>query len=145
MTLQEMLDSDIVHLIYCSQAVKFGDKSEFERVLRDILDQSWSHNLLHEITGGLVTDGRMFAHVVEGPSAAVRNLYTKIRGDRRHHRVLTLQHTLVHVRLFDLQPLAVLRVDALPHVTALSARSTSVERRRACISILKAFRPVLSE
>ena len=140
-----MLEIDIIHLIYCSHVINSENNSEFERNLRDITDQGWFRNSLHDITGGLVTDGRMFAHVVEGPSAAVRDLFAKIMGDRRHHRVLTLQHTLVHVRLFDLQPLAFLRVGALPHVTALNARSTPVERRQACISVLKAFRPMLSE
>lgn len=137
------LGLDNVQLIYCSHATGFENKSQFEGHLRDILSRSHAYNPLHEITGALMTDGNMFAQVVEGPSAAVRTLYSSIARDKRHAKVLTLQHTLVHVRLFSFWPVALLRVDAVPGVGALDARSTPMELRRASISILKALRPIL--
>lgn len=136
-------DFDIVHLIFCSHVTTFGDGSEFEHGLRDILDRSLAHNRSHEITGALMTDGGMFAHVIEGPSAAVEDLYAKIRRDRRHDRILLLQHTVVHVRLFDARPIAFLRVGSMGYARTLDARSTPIELRKASISILKAFRPIL--
>ena len=96
----------IVQLIYCSHATMDENKVGFERDLFDILDRSHVYNPSHDITGALLTDGRMFAHVVEGPSTAVEELYAKIMRDKRHNRVLTLQHVLVHVRLFALWPAA---------------------------------------
>jgi hypothetical protein len=136
-------DLDIVQLIYCSHAANSGNKAEFERDLFDILDHSQAYNPLHEITGALMTDGDMFAQVVEGPSAAVKILYAKIMRDKRHHGVLTLQHTLVHVRLFGLWPTAFLRVGAMPHARTLDARSTPSELREVSVCLLKAFRPIL--
>lgn len=136
-------DFDIVQLIYSSHAVNSEKKPELERDLADILDRSHAYNALHEITGALLTDGSMFAHVVEGPSAAVKKLYAKITRDKRHDRVLTLQHTLVHVRLFALWPVAFLRVGSLPHTETLDARSTPAELRQASLSILQACRPLL--
>ena len=133
----------IVQLVYCSHAAMAGDKTSFERDLFDILGHSHTCNPLHDITGALLTDGSMFAHVVEGPSAAVKKLHAKIMRDKRHNRVLALQHTLIHVRLFDLRPLAFLRVDAIAQVRTLNARSTSAELRNASVSILKACRPIL--
>ena len=134
---------DIVQLIYCSHAVHSEDKSEFERDLRHILGHSRFHNPLHEISGALMTDGGMFAHVIEGPSAAVGNLYSRIARDQRHDRVLVLQRTVVHVRLFGPWPVAFLRVGAMGHARTLDARSAPAELRKASVSILKAFRPIL--
>ena len=145
MTSIEKIDSsfDIVQLIYCSHAANSEDEPQFERDLRDILDHSRAYNPSHDITGALTTDGDMFAHVIEGPSVAVANLYSKIMRDKRHHRVLTLQHTVVHVRLFNLWPMAFLRVGIIRHARTLDARSAPAELRRASVSILKAFRPIL--
>ena len=134
---------DVVQIICCSHATNSEDKLEFERDLRDVLEHSRAYNPSHDITGALTTDGDMFAQVIEGPSAAVANLYSKIMRDKRHDRVLTLQHTVVHVRLFDLRPMAFLRVDTVRHARTLDARSAPAELRRASISILKAFRPIL--
>lgn len=144
MPLHRQLESefDIVQLIYCSHVANSGNGPEFERDLGDILDRSQAYNSLHDITGALTTDGSMFAHVVEGTQAAVKDLYAKIMRDKRHDRVLTLQYVLVYVRLFGLWPIAFLRVGALPHLRTLDARSTPTERRKTSASILQAFRPI---
>ena len=134
---------DIVHLIYSSWAINSGNRSEFEHDIADVLDRSHTHNALHDITGALMTDGRMFAHVVEGPSAAVRALYSRIVHDTRHDSVLTLQHVVVHVRLFDAWPVAFLRVGTLHRLAALDAQSTPAELAKASVSVLKAARPIL--
>lgn len=145
MTLHEKPGSefDIVQLIYCSHAANCRNKPKFDRDLFDILDHSHAYNPRHDITGALMTDGSMFAHVVEGPSVAVKELYAKIMRDKRHNRVVTLQHVLVHVRLFALWPAAFLRVGAMPHARTLNARSTPPELRKVSICLLKAFRPIL--
>lgn len=133
----------IEQIIYCSRAKNFAKSLEFESDVRDILDHSRAYNALHDITGALMTDGEMFAHVVEGPAAAARTLYSKIINDRRHGNVTTLQRILVHVRLFNSWPIAFMRVKNIPCIRALNARSGSAALRKASIAILKAFRPVL--
>ncbi len=140
---QPEYEFDIVQLIYCGRSTKIENKPEFKRDLDDILDRSQAYNSLHDITGALTTDGSMFAHVVEGTPTAVKDLYAKIMRDKRHDRVLTLQYVLVHVRLFDRWPIAFAKVGALPHVRTLEARSTPAERRKASVSVLQAFRPLL--
>lgn len=132
----------VVQLVYCSHAAMAGNRAGLERDLSDILDHSRACNPLHDITGALLTDGDMLAHVIEGPSAAVRSFHARIMRDKRHDRVLVLQHALVHVRLFGMWPLAFLRVGALSHARTLDARSTPAELRNASVSVLKACRPI---
>lgn len=116
---------------------------EFDRDVRDILDHSRAYNPLHEITSALMTDGEMFAHVVEGPAIAVENLYFQIIHDERHADITTLQNVSVHVRLFSLWPIAFIRVKDIRFVRTLNAQSSLTELRKASVLILKAFRPVL--
>lgn len=134
---------DIVQLIYCSEVANHGCSVEFERGLRGILGRSQTYNPLHDITGVLMTDRRMFAHVVEGTPVAVSRLYSRIMRDKHHNRVMTLQHAVVHVRLFGAWPAAFLRVGTMTHVAALGARSTPTELRKASGSVLMASRPIL--
>lgn len=136
-------DLSIVQIIYCSRATNFGNDLKFERDVYNILDRSRACNPLHDITGALMTDGEMFAHVVEGPAAAVRTLCSKIMDDERHESVTTLQRVLVHVRLFSVWPIAFMRVKSIPYVRALYAQSAPAALRQASTAILKAFRPVL--
>lgn len=134
----------IAQLIYCSRAKNLGSGLEFERGVRAILNHSRAYNPLHDITGALMTDGEMFAHVVEGPAAAVRTLYCKITDDKRHENITTLQRILVvGVRLFNDWPIAFVRVKHIPWAKGLDARSAPAALRKASIAVLKAFRPVL--
>ena len=136
-------DLDIVQLIYSSHAASFEAKIIFERDVDDILDRSRGYNRLHDITGALLTDGELFAQIIEGPSVAVERLYSKIIRDGRHNRVVVLQHLLVHVRLFKFCPIAFSRVERILHARALTAQSKPNELRKASISVLKALRPIL--
>ena len=147
MTLPKKLASDlgIMQLIYCSHVAHSENDSEFEHDVRDILEHSRTYNLLHDITGALLTDGDMFFHVIEGVPAALETLHSKVMRDRRHDGIVVLQHTLVHVRLFDPWSLAFLRIGTLLHARALHARSTPLELRTVTVSILKAFRPMFFE
>ncbi len=116
-------DLDIVQLMYFSRATNFRNSIEFDRDVRDILDHSRAYNPLHEITSALMTDGEMFAHVVEGPAIAVENLYFKIIYDERHANIITLQSVSVHVRLFSFWPIAFIRVKNICFIRTLNAQS----------------------
>ena len=134
---------DIMHLIYCSRATSSENKEDFESNLRDISSQSRTYNSLHEITGALMTDGEMFAQVIEGPISAVSAMYTKIVNDQRHESIIELQKALVHVRLFNFWPLALLRMKKIHYVRTLNPQSTLKDLRKVSIYILKSFRPVI--
>lgn len=136
-------DLDIVQLIYFSYATNFRNSIQFDRDVRDILDHSRAYNPMHEITSALMTDGEMFAHVVEGPAIAVENLYFKIIHDDRHANIIALQSVSVHVRLFSFWPIAFIRVKNIHYIRTLNAQSSLIELRKASVLILKAFRPVL--
>ena len=136
-------DLDIVQLIYLSHATNSNDKTKFEHDVQGILDHSRGYNLVHDITGALLTDGELFAQVIEGPSVAVKRLYSKIIRDGRHNRIVVLQHFLVHVRLFKFCPIAFSRVERILHARALTAESKPNELRKASIFVLKALRPTL--
>lgn len=138
-------DLDVRQLIYCSHAVHSENKLEFEHDMHDILDHSRTYNRLHDITGALLTDGDMFFHVIEGVPAALGTLFSKVMRDSRHDGIVVLQHTVVHVRLFDPWPLAFLRISTALHARALHAHSTPLELRTVTVSILKAFRPMFFE
>lgn len=111
--------------------------------MHNILDHSRSQNLLYGITGALLTDGSLFAQIIEGPPIAVNRLYCRIIDDPRHHCVMMLQYLTIHVRLFGSYPIEALRVKNILHAASLTAQSTPNELRMASIFILKAFRPVL--
>ncbi len=134
---------DIVQLIYCSHRVHSKSNVSLERDTEDIVVFGQIHNFLYDITGALMTDGEMFAQVIEGPAIAVENLYSKITKDKRHSSIVRLQHVPTYIRLFNHWPIAFIRVESMHYVRTLSARSTSNELRKASASILKAFRPVL--
>jgi len=134
---------EIVQLIYCSRAAHFKDSTLIKSDIQDILTLGQIYNFLHEITGALMTDGEMFAQVIEGPTFAVENLYSKIIKDKRHINIITLQRIPIHVRLFNYWPIAFIRVENMHYVRTLNAQSTPAELREASISILKDFRPVL--
>ena len=134
---------DIVQLIYCSRAVHSDNNVLLERDIENIIIFGQIYNFLHDITGALMTDGEMFAQVIEGTIVEVKNMHLKITKDKRHNSVIVLQHVPTHVRLFNHWPIAFIRVENMSYVRALSAQSTSDELRKASASILKAFRPVL--
>lgn len=134
---------DIVQLIYCSHAIQYKDNVLFENDIKDTLIYGQIYNFMHEITGAIMTDGEMFAQVIEGPRIAVENLYSKILKDKRHSNIIKIQHTTTHVRLFNYWPIAFIKVKDMSYIRGLNDQSTLRELREASISIMKAFRPVL--
>jgi hypothetical protein len=61
-----------------------------EADIQEIAEQAASHNARKGLTGVLVTTGRMFLQVLEGPTAEVDALYDRILADDRHQDVLLL-------------------------------------------------------
>ena len=135
--------SDIVQLIYYSHISDSRNLPKAEQNIQNIVSQGRSKNRLQEITSVLLTDRKIFAQVIEGPVASVDSMYSRLLDDQRHHGVEMLQYTTTYIRLFPSSAMAFVEVDRMPCVDKLNDRSTPMDRRKACISVLKAFRPLL--
>ena len=61
------------------------------RDIERIAAQSAANNRKLGITGLLVASGGVFFQVIEGPDAAVDEIYSRILRDKRHQDVLTLR------------------------------------------------------
>jgi hypothetical protein len=65
-----------------------------EAGLRALLERLRAHNAARDLTGLLLCSDDRFVQVLEGPEAAVRALYARIRRDPRHRDVATLREGL---------------------------------------------------
>jgi len=77
---------DLVRLIYVSSA----DHAMNEAELKQILDTAVSRNKEVDVTGMLLYSDGGFMQVLEGPRAAVDEIYARICVDDRHHNILRL-------------------------------------------------------
>ncbi len=66
----------------------------------------------NEVTGVLVTGGKVFLQILEGPTQPVLNTYLKISQDKRHSEVEILRVTRIGERLFEAWSMAF--VEATP-------------------------------
>lgn len=73
-------------MLYRSQATQVLTEAD----LQALLEWSRAYNAQQQITGLLLYSDRRFVQLVEGPEAAVRNLYARIQADARHTQVVTL-------------------------------------------------------
>lgn len=71
-----------------------------DNLLKDILDQSWHHNVETGVTGLLCHDSRLFIQVIEGGRDAVSQLLSTIMKDLRHHDVTLLLFEEIAERTF---------------------------------------------
>jgi len=98
----------MIRLLYFSQAVP----SLTGKDLKEILASAQRNNGGNEVTGALVTGGKIFLQILEGPTQAVLNLYLKISQDKRHSEVELLRVTRINQRLFEAWSMAF--VEATP-------------------------------
>ena len=136
------LEKGVVQLIYCSRISRKNFPHTASQTIEQIQDHSLYSNILHNITGVLLTDTQFFAQILEGQSSKVNQLYENILQDERHHSVTLLQQTATNVRLFHRWPMGLVEVDDMSYVGRLSVQSTPEDLRKVCLSILKSLRPV---
>ena len=86
----------LFQLVYESTAAQ----SMTDDVLQEILQEARRKNEERDITGLLLYAQGRFMQVLEGPEAAVRELYTSIQKDDRHTNVETLMTTSTTARTF---------------------------------------------
>ena len=97
-------------LIYCSEA--HADNTVQD--ISDIMSSSQAFNIKHDITGCLLLQQNQFMQFMEGDQETVKQLYSKICLDRRHHNV-TLVSTATHEqRLFNKWNIAFLDKEETP-------------------------------
>ena len=82
-------------LIYCSQPFGFD-----EAMLAGILSRARYNNVRDDITGALVCRHDIYFQLIEGPAAAIDNLYARISVDDRHCDVRLLLSDKVEHRIF---------------------------------------------
>ena len=136
--------SSITQLIYCSHLSGCGDASLQRDNVAAIVNRGRAVNAVHGITGALLFDGKMVAHVIEGPWTDVQQLYSNITRDPRHHSIVPLQCAVTNVRLFGSWSLAFVEVEHMPYADSINMHSTPMVLRKACISVLQSFRPLLT-
>jgi Sensors of blue-light using FAD len=76
-----------IRLLYASRAV--GPQTS--TVTASVLQQARAYNGLHGITGVLCQGQGLYLQVLEGPRAAVNELFMRIVTDRRHQQLQLLQ------------------------------------------------------
>lgn len=83
-------------LLYTSRAVPTVDETQ----LKAILTVSRERNLLRGVTGLLLYGEHHFFQILEGGEATVRDLFARIRADRRHEAVTVIATREVEARSF---------------------------------------------
>ncbi|MEE4204498.1 MAG: BLUF domain-containing protein [Halieaceae bacterium] len=90
----------LYHLAYMSRSAIDGTDQVIEWELEAILDAASRNNPAKGITGALLYTGNYFCQVLEGPEAAVRNIFDLISRDNRHNDIHTLFFEEVPERQF---------------------------------------------
>jgi len=87
----------MISLVYVSSTIGLLSKAE----LITLLEQSRIKNERLKITGLLLYRDGNVIQVLEGPVAAVRQLFNRIKVDPRHHGVLRLMERPIEARQFS--------------------------------------------
>lgn len=100
---------NIVRLTYASHLKhKLGHKA-----LEKISEESRRNNKKLGVTGALCSSPRGFLQILEGPAAAVNDLYNRIVRDPRHTQVTLLEYTRVPFREFENWSMAYIHTDEI--------------------------------
>ncbi len=86
----------MLQLAYISSARLAVDQA----LLEEILAVSRRNNARCGVTGLLVSGGKRFLQVLEGPDQAVLDTYARIRGDARHFAFVLITSQKVEARAF---------------------------------------------
>lgn len=91
----------LYRLVYSSRSPPNIAPIELSQSIRTILDASRRNNPALGVTGALMFNVGYFAQVLEGPAAAVEQLFVRIGRDKRHHDVAVLSRGEVQDRAFS--------------------------------------------
>lgn len=93
-----MLDvsNEMLRIIYVSNATEHFSSSS----LAELLKLAQKNNASLDISGVLAFHDRAFLQVLEGPSAAVEDVFHRIEVDPRHHHIILLERAPISARAF---------------------------------------------
>jgi len=94
------MPEDLCRLVYHSANRIMGADADIDRSLRDILAVARRNNQRLNVTGALMFTANGFVQVLEGPRAAVDQLFQAIKKDARHENVSVLMFAPVAERAF---------------------------------------------
>lgn len=124
-----MRDHQIQRLLYTSSSSIAAE--ELNDVLRSIIADAARRNSEKGITGALLYVDNTFIQAIEGPPAAIENLFESICCDLRHKDVRLIEVVETDRRLFEKWSMAYIdeancvtlqgTVDAIKHEGAVSA------------------------
>lgn len=124
-----------ISLLYVSTSLL--PPSEEETALADIIAVARSRNADLDVTGALVFTRRHFAQLLEGEAAALQELMTSIRRDRRHSDLNVVGTVAIAERRFASWSMAYAGpstyvdrhiVPLLPQLQEAGKRATATER-----------------
>lgn len=95
------MSDDLYSLAYFSRNTMTGPPAVIEAGIGAILQVARDKNRLAGITGALLFSGGCFAQVLEGPQAALEDLFETIQYDPRHDNVTILHFHPISARSFD--------------------------------------------
>jgi len=91
----------VYQIVYCSKNRIAGSPEEVDAAIDSILLSARSKNKQADISGALLFNGAAFAQVLEGPLAAVENVFEHIQCDTRHSDVVVLRNGESPKRVFS--------------------------------------------
>ncbi|MGI3187038.1 BLUF domain-containing protein [Nioella aestuarii] len=112
------------HITYVSQAQRPMSQDD----LAGLLEHSRARNLQDDITGCLVYrynddyDRGNFLQVLEGPEAAIDDVWRRISSDNRHHTIVIIDEGSIEERMFSNWSMGFRNLDAedLKHAEGFS-------------------------
>jgi hypothetical protein len=127
----------VFRLIYRSRSLI--PAAGLDAALGDILRGARAKNAALGITGALLLYDDWFAQTLEGPEAAVRTLFARIKADSRHSSVQLSEEATVPSRAFSRWAMAMVGEHGSPDIplaatssgtTAAQARNTTPDQDR---------------
>ncbi len=78
-------------IVYCSRNLIEGTALDRDAEISQILATSRQNNRRDNVTGALLFSSGFFAQVLEGPQAAVEQVFERLQRDERHGDVTVLE------------------------------------------------------
>ena len=94
--------TEAIHrLVYYSRNRVTGSPEELAEAITAILAASQANNAKVDVTGALMFNAGCFAQVLEGPRAAIEDIFERIQQDERHGDVSLLAFDPAPARAFE--------------------------------------------
>lgn len=137
MVISSSTDQEVLTIVYVSAATHPMSEDE----LAALLNQARENNASHGVTGVLLYHDGNFMQLLQGPVSDVRNIYSAIESDPRHHMVIPIVNETGLPREFADWAMACGRLDARTWETLISKLSPdgSALSDGSAASILKNF------